>query len=87
MRNNQPVTQKEQDFSADVRIISMTDLQGDITFVNRDFIQLSGFTEEELIGSHHNLVRHPDMPPAAFADLWHTVESGQTCQGMVKKRW
>ena len=50
MRNNQPVTQKEQDFSADVRIISMTDLQGDITFVNRDFIQLSGFTEEELIG-------------------------------------
>jgi aerotaxis receptor len=45
MRNNQPVTQKEQDFSADVRIISMTDLQGDITFVNRDFIQLSGFTE------------------------------------------
>ena len=86
MRNNQPVTQKEQDFSADVRLISMTDLQGDITFVNRDFIQLSGFTEEELIGSHHNLVRHPDMPPAAFADLWQTVKSGQTWQGIVKNR-
>ena len=86
MRNNQPVTQKEKDFSPDVRIISMTDLQGDITFVNRDFIQLSGFTENELIGSHHNLVRHPDMPPAAFADLWQTVKSGQTWQGLVKNR-
>ena len=86
MRNNQPITQKEQDFSADIRIISMTDLQGDITFVNRDFIQISGFTEEELIGSHHNMIRHPDMPPAAFEDLWHTVESGKTWHGIVKNR-
>lgn len=86
MQNNQPVTQKELDFSADVRIISMTDLQGDITFVNRDFIQLCGFTEKELIGSHHNLIRHPDMPPAAFANLWQTVKSGQTWQGLVKNR-
>ena len=86
MQNNKPVTQREQDFSADIRIISMTDLQGDITFVNRDFIQVSGYTEEELIGSHHNMIRHPDMPPAAFADLWQTVKSGQTWQGIVKNR-
>lgn len=86
MRNNQPVTQREVDYSADIRIISMTDLQGNITFVNRDFIQISGFSEEELIGSPHNLVRHPDMPPAAYEDLWQTVKSGNTWRAMVKNR-
>ena len=86
MRNNQPVTQREVDYSADIRIISMTDLQGNITFVNRDFIQISGFSEEELIGSPHNMVRHPDMPPAAYEDLWQTVKSGKTWRAMVKNR-
>lgn len=86
MRNNQPVTQREREFPADTRLVSMTDLQGDITFVNRDFVTISGFTESELIGSHHNLVRHPDMPTVAFADLWSTIRSGKTWRGIVKNR-
>jgi aerotaxis receptor len=86
MRNNQPITQKEKEFSADTRLVSMTDLQGDITFVNIDFLRISGFSEAELIGNHHNIVRHPDMPSAAFADLWHTVKSGKTWRGLVKNR-
>jgi PAS domain S-box len=86
MRNNQPITQREREFPADTRLVSMTDLQGDITFVNRDFVNISGFTEAELIGNHHNLVRHPDMPPGAFADLWSTIKSGNTWRGIVKNR-
>jgi len=57
MRNNQPITQQEKEFSADTRLVSMTDLQGDITFVNLDFLRISGFNEQELLGSHHNIVR------------------------------
>ncbi|WP_316672922.1 methyl-accepting chemotaxis protein [uncultured Tolumonas sp.] len=86
MQNNQPVTQKEIKLNADMRIVSMTDLQGDITFVNRDFLEISGFTEDELVGKHHNMIRHPDMPSAAFADLWQTVKSGQVWRGIVKNR-
>ncbi|MGL4752837.1 MAG: methyl-accepting chemotaxis protein [Aeromonadaceae bacterium] len=86
MRNNQPVTQQEVEFDADVRLVSMTDLQGDITFVNQDFVRISGFSEQELLGNHHNLVRHPDMPAAAFADLWHTIRAGNTWRGIVKNR-
>ena len=86
MRNNQPITQKEVTFSDDIRIISMTDLQSNITFINRDFLQISGFTEEELIGSPHNMVRHPDMPPAAYADMWQTIKSGNTWRALVKNR-
>ena len=86
MRNNQPITQQEKEFSADTRLVSMTDLQGDITFVNLDFLHISGFTEQELLGSHHNIVRHPDMPPAAFADLWRTIKAGKTWRGLVKNR-
>ncbi|GAA4498638.1 PAS domain-containing methyl-accepting chemotaxis protein [Pseudaeromonas paramecii] len=86
MRNNQPVTQHEVEFGPEVRLVSMTDLQGDITFVNQDFVRISGYTEQELLGSHHNLVRHPDMPTAAFGDLWQTIKSGQTWRGRVKNR-
>ena len=78
MRNNQPVTPKEVTYSDDIRIISMTDLQGNITFINRDFVQISGFSEEELIGSPHNIVRHPDMPAAAYTDMWQAIKSGNT---------
>jgi len=86
MRNNQPITQQEKEFSAGTRLVSMTDLQGDITFVNLDFLRISGFSEQELLGNHHNLVRHPDMPPAAFADLWQTIKAGKTWRGLVKNR-
>ncbi len=86
MHNNRTVTQKEKEFHSDSRLVSMTDLNGDITFVNQDFLHISGYSEQELIGSHHNIVRHPDMPPAAFADLWKTIKSGQTWRGLVKNR-
>jgi aerotaxis receptor len=86
MRNNQPVTKNEYVLKADEFIVSKTDLKGRLTFVNRPFIEISGFTEDELIGSPHNIVRHPDMPVEAYADLWKTLQSGNPWQGMVKNR-
>jgi aerotaxis receptor len=86
MRNNQPVTGKEILLREDQSLISRTDLKGKITYVNQEFIQISGFTEEDLIGAPHNLVRHPDMPPAAFADLWDTLKAGRSWTGLVKNR-
>jgi aerotaxis receptor len=67
-------------------IVSKTDLKGRITYANRCFIDISGYSEEELIGAPHNLLRHPDMPPAAFADLWQTLKAGKPWRGMVKNR-
>ncbi len=86
MKINMPVTQHEIDFKDTVQIVSKTDLKGKITFVNRDFLDVSGFTEAELVGQNHNIVRHPDMPPEAFADLWNTVKSGKPWIGIVKNR-
>ncbi|MBV8273370.1 MAG: PAS domain-containing protein [Cupriavidus sp.] len=86
MRNNQPVTQREHPLSSDVYLISRTDLKGRITFANRAFIEVSGFTPEELLGAAHNLVRHPDMPPEAFADLWASLQAGKSWVGIVKNR-
>lgn len=65
-------------------IVSRTDPQGFITHVNQSFVLMSGYTEQELIGSPHSILRHPDMPAAAFQDLWDTVHSGKTWQGYVK---
>jgi aerotaxis receptor len=67
-------------------IVSKTDTRGRITYVNPSFIEVSGFSEAELLGKAHNLVRHPDMPPAAFADLWATLQAGQRWTGLVKNR-
>lgn len=86
MKNNGPVTQHEVYFNGLDDLVSVTDLQGKIRFVNDDFVQISGFTREELIGSDHNLVRHSDMPPAAFKDLWYTVKRGENWRGIVKNR-
>lgn len=86
MKNNQPVTQRNVDYAKDLLLISTTDLKGIITYVNNDFIQVSGFVEEELIGASHNVVRHPDMPTAAFKDLWDTVKAGNTWRQLVKNR-
>ncbi|WP_299438953.1 methyl-accepting chemotaxis protein [uncultured Rhodospira sp.] len=86
MRINEPVTNKEIDFPPDRCIVSRTDLKGKITFVNDDFVTISGFTREELIGRPHNLIRHPDMPPAAFADMWATIQRGLPWEGLVKNR-
>jgi aerotaxis receptor len=86
MRNNQPVTKVEHHLQDGAFIVSMTDPQGRITYVNDEFVRLSGFSPDELLGQPHNLVRHPDMPAAAFADLWATAKSGKPWFGIVKNR-
>ncbi len=65
-------------------IVSSTDLAGVITHVNKSFVDMSGFSEDELVGQPHYILRHPDMPPAAFKDLWRTVQAGNRWQGYVK---
>lgn len=86
MKINQPVTQFEEHYDSSMNILSTTDLKGAITYVNHDFISVSGFELDELVGRNHNMVRHPDMPPAAFKGLWDTVKSGQSWMGIVKNR-
>jgi aerotaxis receptor len=86
MKNNQPITQHEIPFPPNTYLVSRTDLKGVITYANQAFVDISGFSRDELIGSNHNLVRHPEMPEAAFRDLWQTVKSGLPWRGMVKNR-
>lgn len=86
MRNNQPVSQREIELKEDDFLVSRTDTKGRITYANPAFIDISGFEHEELIGAPHNLIRHPDMPPAAFENLWETVKTGETWRGLVKNR-
>ncbi len=86
MRKNLPVTNVEYEMADGQPIVSKTDLMGTITYVNPYFVEVSGFSEEELIGAPHNLVRHPDMPPEAFADMWQTLKAGLPWTAMVKNR-
>ncbi|WP_152224370.1 PAS domain-containing methyl-accepting chemotaxis protein [Pseudomonas sp. SCB32] len=86
MRNNQPITQRERTFPADQRLISTTDARGVITYVNDAFTAISGFSREELLRAPHNLVRHPDVPPAVFAHMWTTLKKGRPWMGIVKNR-
>ncbi|HEY0665208.1 MAG TPA: methyl-accepting chemotaxis protein [Gallionella sp.] len=86
MRINMPVTDREVMLADDTCIVSRTDTKGRITFINDDFIGISGFAEDELMGAPHNIVRHPDMPPEAYADLWKTLGEGKPWIGMVKNR-
>jgi len=86
MKNNGPVTQREAPFPVGKYLVSKTDLRGVITYCNDAFVALSGFEKAELIGKSHNIVRHPDMPAAAFADLWTTVKAGRPWRGIVKNR-
>jgi len=86
MKKNLPITQKEIHYDENEVFIARTDPKGIITYANEAFIRISGFSEEALIGHNHNMVRHPDMPPWAFADLWETVKSGMPWRGIVKNR-
>jgi aerotaxis receptor len=86
MRSNLPVTNVEYVLHDMETIVSKTDLHGNITYVNQDFINVSGFSEAELIGQPQNIVRHPDMPVEAFADFWNTIRSGKAWTGLVKNR-
>lgn len=86
MRTNLPITQREHPFPAGQALVSTTDLQGRILYCNPAFIEVSGYTREELLGQPHNMIRHPDMPEEAFRDMWQTIESGQPWSGLVKNR-
>lgn len=70
---------REDDF-----IVSKTDLKGRIAYGNRIFIEFSGYTEEELVGSQHNIIRHPDMPRGVFKFLWDTIQAKEECNAYVK---
>jgi len=86
MRNNQPVLNDEYELTDDDVILSTTDLKGRITYVNQNFLDVSGFSCDELKSKAHNIVRHPDMPEAAFQDLWDTIQAGKSWMGLVKNR-
>lgn len=86
MKINLPVTQVEIDYPQNTIFVTKTDTQGIITQANDAFVEISGFSREELIGSNHNIVRHPDMPAWAFKNLWDTVKSGHPWRGLVKNR-
>lgn len=78
------VQNEEIPFPEGKLIVSRTDLTGIITHCNPSFVEMSGYKREELIGQPHHILRHPDMPAAAFQDLWHTIQQGQQWHGYVK---
>jgi len=86
LRSNLPVTGIEYHLLEHQAIVSKTDVKGRITYINPCFVEVSGFTEAELLGKAHNIVRHPDMPSEAFADLWANLQAGRPWTGMVKNR-
>ena len=87
MRINQPVTQRKNDeMQDDDLIISKTDFKGVITYANPILCRISGFSERELLGQPHSIMRHPDMPRMAYAWLWDTLGRGQGWQAIVKNR-
>ena len=86
MRTNLPVTQQEYQFSGAETLLSTTDTDSHISYANAAFIRTSGFTTEQLMGQPHNIVRHPDMPVEAFADMWNCMKDGQSWRALVKNR-
>lgn len=86
MRTNLPVTNVEYPVTDSTLIVSRTDCKGRLTFFNDQFVDAAGFTEAELMGQPHNIIRHPDMPPEAFQNLWDTLKAGKPWVGAVKNR-
>ncbi|MDR7270255.1 aerotaxis receptor [Pelomonas saccharophila] len=86
MRTNLPVTHREYPVPVDRNLVSTTDLKGRILHCNAAFVDVSGYSRDELLGQPHNLIRHPDMPAEAFRDLWATISAGQPWSGLVKNR-
>ena len=86
MRINEPVTNTEHTMKDGEILVSKTNLRGIVTEANQAFLDIAGFDESELVGKNHNVVRHPDMPPEAFEDLWNTVKAGRPWLGYVKNR-
>ena len=86
MRTNLPVTQREHQLPIGETLLSTTDKSGHITYANIAFTRACGFGLEELEGQPHSIVRHPDMPPEAFKDMWATIGRGRSWTGLVKNR-
>ncbi len=86
MRDNGPLTGQEIELRDAQLLISRTDTRGLITLINHDFAEISGFSEDELIGQPHNIVRHPDMPAVVFADLWADLKAGRPWIGIIRNR-
>ena len=86
MRNNQPITNEEYLIPEGLTLVSKTDLAGAIIECNDAFEAASGFSRSEILGQPHNLVRHPDVPEAVFADFWNSMKKGYTWSQIVKNR-
>ncbi|MCL1485326.1 MAG: PAS domain-containing protein [Marinobacter sp.] len=86
MRKNLPLTEQERSFDPSQRLISTTDAKGNILYCNDVFEAVSGFTREERIGSPHNIVRHPDMPPSVYEHMWQCLKAEKSWMGIVKNR-
>ncbi|AXV65751.1 MULTISPECIES: methyl-accepting chemotaxis protein [Pseudoalteromonas] len=86
MRRGQEIINQEVTYSEQQELVSTTDLRGVITYVNTEFCNIAGYTEDELLGKNHNIVRHPDMPKAAFKEMWEKLKQGHSWRGMVKNR-
>ncbi|RSD29144.1 methyl-accepting chemotaxis protein [Vibrio pectenicida] len=86
MRVNKPVTQKEVTYPPEFNLLSITKTSSHIIYASKEFCDVAGYTIDELIDQPHNLVRHPDMPPEAFKDMWDFLKSGKSWMGIVKNR-
>ncbi len=86
MKINLPVSDRQITMKEGTILVTETDAKGIITKANEAFVEISGFSEAELIGRNHNIVRHPDMPPEVFADLWRTIKKGSPWKGVIKNR-
>ncbi|GAA5216205.1 methyl-accepting chemotaxis protein [Corallincola platygyrae] len=86
MRKHQPLIDQEVEVPSGAELVSTTDKRGVIQYANPEFCSIAGYTAEELVGKNHNFVRHPDMPKAAFADLWAHLKQGKAWRGAVKNR-
>ena len=84
MRRGQQVQNRETDYPSNYELVSTTDTRGIITYANEAFCHVAGYEEQELVGKNHNIVRHPDMPKAAFKDMWDALEKGHSWRGIVK---
>lgn len=86
MRLNLPVTNEEYPFPSGATLVSVTDTKGRILYCNEAFVEVSGFSLDELLGQPHNLIRHPDVPEEAFRDLWVTIQQGKPWSAALKNR-
>jgi len=86
VRRNQHLIDEEVSFGEHEELVSVTDTRGVIQYANPEFCRVAGFSESELIGKNHNIVRHPDMPKAAFSDMWEKLKAGKSWRGAVKNR-